>query len=242
MNSLAQTLRGTRPRLMPAFPPQARQVWAAIRRHAMKHRRPLAVIGSVVLHVLLILALLLQPSSRSLPGGGSNGAASGAGSGETYAAVDLVPALPAPPAATAVKPSDDPATDALDTPPETIKPPTDALKTADSVAQLATAAATPGGAGQTGTTSGAGDDLWAAIAPCWKRDAGSDTLPVALKITFGATGGLAKPPIIVRATAAAITPQSLRSEAEALSALAQCGAYPMAAGRQDVEVHFPKPD
>jgi hypothetical protein len=116
------------------------------------------------------------------------------------------------------------------------------LQTADSVAQLATAQATSGGAGQSGATGGTGDDLWGAIAPCWNRVAGKDTLPVALKITFGANGGLSKPPEIVRAGDAAITPQSLRSEALALSALAQCGAYPMAAGRQDVEVQFPRPE
>jgi len=244
MNSLVQQLSGTLPQIaLPALPPRALRILGVIRRHALKRRRALAVAGSVALHILLILALLSQPSPQGLSGGGSNGTASGAGSDETYAAVNLVPALPAPAAAIAVKPPDDPAADILDSPPETLKPQTDALKTADSVAQLATiVAAAPGGAGQAGTTSGASDDLWAAIAPCWKRDAGSDTLPVALKITFGATGGLAKPPEIVRATDTAITPQSLRSEAQALTALAECGVYPMAADRQDVEVHFPRPD
>ena len=46
----------------------------------------------------------------------------------------------------------------------------------------------------------------------------------------------------VRDETATITPQSLRSEARAIAALAQCGGYPMAANRQDVEVHFPRPE
>ena len=235
INSLAARLRGTWPQ---AAPPG---LWPSLRRRALKHRRTIAVAGSAALHLLIVLALL-WPRTQGLDGGGGGGHTSGAGTGDAFAAIDLdliAKATIAP----NVKTSDDLTRDVLDMPLDVDKPQTEALKTPDAVAQLTPADAGAGGAGQAGTTSGAGmgDDLWGAIAPCWKRVAGTDTLPVTLHITFAGNGGLSKPPVIVRASDAAITPQSLRSEAQALSALAACGAYPMAAGRQDVEIHFPKP-
>ena len=203
----------------------------------------------------MVILALLPAAPSGLSGGGSGGTLAGAGSGETYAAVDLY-ALPAPAAVPAVKPPEPSASDALDEPANAVKPVTDALQTAVSdMPQLAQADPSPlspaspasseppatGGPGQAGTTAGAGDDLWSAIAPCWKRIAGKDTLNVTLRVTFTA-GGLSKPPEIERADGSAITPQSLRSEAQALTALAQCGAYRMAAGRQGGEVNFPRPD
>jgi len=84
-------------------------------------------------------------------------------------------------------------------------------------------------------------DLWNAIAPCWNRVAGSSTLTATLKITFDADGGLATPPEIERDPDAPITDRSLQSEAQALQALAECGAYPMAKSQQGVTVKFPAP-
>ncbi len=258
MNSPVQSWRGTWPQIaLPALPPRVRQGLSGLRRRALRHRRIIAATGSVLLHLLLLLALFSH-APKGLPGGGSGGTAVGAGTGETYAAIDLYTLPPAPAATTAVKTPDDPATETLDKPTQTVKPQPETIQTATTMSQPAalpevapatpaeaSAAAQPataGGVGQAGTTSGAGDDLWKAIAPCWGRVAGKDTLPVALRITFGATGGLSKPPQIVRDDKAPITPQSLHSEAQALSALAQCGGYPMAANRQEVEVHFPRPD
>jgi hypothetical protein len=242
MNSLVQELRAI---TLPALPPNARRWLVGARQWAQRRRRTIAVAGSGLLHILFILALLPQ-APEGLSGGGSNGTGVGAGAGETYAAVDLYTVRPAHAATAALKPPDDTKADRLDTPADPPKP--EAVIAAADVAQLAPAepvlpsVAAAGGPGPSGTAAGAGDDLWGAIAPCWKRVAGADTLPVTLKVTFAAGGGLSKPPQIVRADGAAITPQSLHSEAEALAALSQCGAYPMAAGRQDVEVHFPKPE
>jgi hypothetical protein len=102
-----------------------------------------------------------------------------------------------------------------------------------------TAEATAGAFGQNGQ---ANIDLWNAIAPCWNRIADGATLPATLKISFDATGALAVPPEIERDPDAPITDQSLKSEAQALQALAECGAYPMAQGQQSVVVQFPSPE
>jgi hypothetical protein len=85
-------------------------------------------------------------------------------------------------------------------------------------------------------------DLWNAIAPCWNRIASGSTLPATLKVTFDANGGLALPPEIEREPEASITDESLKSEAQALQALSECGAYPMAQGQQNVMVKFPIPE
>ncbi|WP_303828272.1 hypothetical protein [Asticcacaulis taihuensis] len=101
-----------------------------------------------------------------------------------------------------------------------------------------TAEATAGAFGQNGQSN---LDLWNAIAPCWNRIADSATLPATLKISFDSMGALAVPPEIERNPDALITDQSLKSEAQALQALSECGAYPMAQGQQDVVVRFPTP-
>ena len=72
--------------------------------------------------------------------------------------------------------------------------------------------------------------------------ADSSTLPVTLEVTFSGDGHLAKPPVIDRDTTAAISNQGLRSEAKAINALAQCGAYAMAADKTGVKVNFTRPD
>jgi len=83
------------------------------------------------------------------------------------------------------------------------------------------------------------NDLWKAIAPCWHRMADKNTLSVTLSVSFSPLGNLSKPPVIVRDPAARLTDQQLRSESLAINALAQCGPYLMAFGQNDVSVQFP---
>ena len=45
----------------------------------------------------------------------------------------------------------------------------------------------------------------------------------------------------MRAAEDASNPSALRSESLAITALAECGAYQMAAGLENVSIHFPKP-
>jgi len=84
------------------------------------------------------------------------------------------------------------------------------------------------------------NDLWKAIAPCWNRIADKNTLPVTLEVSFSPMGNLAKPPVIRRDPSKRITDQMLRSESQAISALAQCGPYLMVFGQENVNVGFPK--
>lgn len=81
--------------------------------------------------------------------------------------------------------------------------------------------------------------LWNAIAPCWNRAVTPFTLPVRLKLSFDAKGQLGTPPEIDRDPNAPLTEQSLQSEALALQAVGDCGAYPMARGQQGVVIRFP---
>ena len=259
MNSLATRVRTALKRIeLSEVLREISKTWAVPRNHVQRHRRVVALTGSLLLHILFILALL-SPSPKGLSAGGSNGVGNGPGSGEAYAAIDLY-AVPSPAAISAVKIRTELAADRLDAPAAVAAPENPSVQAVTSdpqslapmvtatvaspaeVASIAQPAAAIAGAGQGGSTTGAGDDLWNAIAPCWKRVAAKDTLPVTLKITFAANGGLSTPPQIVRSDDIAITPQSLHSEALALAALAQCGAYPMAANRRDVEVNFPRPE
>ena len=84
------------------------------------------------------------------------------------------------------------------------------------------------------------NDLWKAIAPCWNRIADKNTQPVTLEVSFSPMGNLAKPPVIRRDPSKRITDQMLRSESQAITALAQCGPYLMVFGQENVSVGFPK--
>lgn len=83
------------------------------------------------------------------------------------------------------------------------------------------------------------NDLWKAIAPCWNRIADKNTLPVTLEVSFSPMGNLAKPPDIKRDPSLRINNQMLRSESQAINALAQCGPYLMVFGQENVSVRFP---
>lgn len=227
-----------------------------ILRLADRRRRIVAVAGAVFLHVLFLLMILPQ-TSKGLSSGGSGGLAEG-GDGEGMT-LDLTTLKVRPQLATAVVAQaqedftpavakDEPVVKIADnalsmpdiaapaiTPPE---PPSPQAAPAQSKAQLAGAA---GGAGQDGTSIGSGDELWAAIAPCWKRIAARDALPVRLTVSFAGNGLLQRAPQIVRDPSAPIDVHTQLSEAEAIQALSECGAYTMAAGRENVTISFPRP-
>jgi len=223
---------------------------------ADRRRRTVAVTGALLLHALFLLFLLPQ-TSKGLSAGGSGGLAdSGSGEGLT---LDLTTLKTGPELATAVvpqaqedftpaTPDDAPAVktaESLLSLPDIVtpslkapEPPSPEAATAEAKAQLAAAA---GGAGQDGSTAGSGDDLWAAIAPCWKRIAGRDALPVRLTVSFANNGLLQRAPEIVRDPLASIDVHTQLSEAQAIQALSECGAYTMAAGRENVTINFPRP-
>jgi len=223
---------------------------------ADRRRRTVAVTGAVLLHLLFLLCLLPQ-TSKGLSSGGSGGLAE-AGGGEGLA-LDLAALKTGPPADVAIAPQ--PEEEVTPVTPEAVavtktvdsdlslsstdipslappEPPAPEATPAEAHAQLAAAA---GGAGQDGATTGAGDDLWAAIAPCWKRIAGHDALPVRLTVSFASNGLLLRAPEIVRDPTAAIDVHTQLSESEAIQALSECGAYTMAAGRENVTISFPRP-
>ncbi len=225
-----------------------------------RRRKPVAIVGSVVLHLLALLFLLPQAQTPGGFAGGAGGNDSGAGEGIS---LDLTALNDASKDALTVKtttPEDADIVAPIDqlmvadaqpqpqlsdlsdavaqtTPQATPQPQPQA---AEANAQEAAAAA--GGPGQGGTTAGDGDALWAAIAPCWRKMASADALPVQLSVSFAADGNLAVPPDIVRDPEHPVDMTGMRSETQAIQALAACGAYAMAAGKQNVRIHFPKPN
>jgi len=91
-----------------------------------------------------------------------------------------------------------------------------------------------------GKNSKSMNDLWKAIEPCWNRIADKNTVGVTLEVSFSAMGNLSKPPVIQRDPSTHIDDRVLRSESQAITALAQCGPYLIAFGQQNVEVRFPR--
>ncbi|ESQ90229.1 hypothetical protein ABAC460_10800 [Asticcacaulis sp. AC460] len=214
-----------------------------------------AVSGSVLLHAVVLLAFLL-PAVRmgGLSAGGSVGDGMGVGQG-----VDLTLYEYAQPAPRQVEVkrldaedlqeltqldvaelSDEPVFEIADT----VFSEFAAMKvvevsaTEPSTSERASEA-NRGATGVGGLTQGEGDDLWAAIAPCWRKVLDEHTVPVTLEVTFSAGGGLAEPPVILRGEASASDPKRLVSESKAIQALAECGAYPMAGGQSHVSINFP---
>ena len=222
-----------------------------------RYRQGVSVAASLLLHLALLLLLLSTRTGFSSIG--TTGIGNVDGAGTTVTLVDASELMPPKPSQTesqpataeqspetAVEPTiaeamDDAAkpVQAADTATETKEASTmqtvqsDSEAPSDSIAQ-----ATAGAHGQNGQ---ANTDLWNAIAPCWNRIAGKDTLSATLTISFAADGGLSVPPIIERNPDAPITDQSLQSEAKALAALAACGVYPMVKGQQRITVVFPTP-
>lgn len=221
-----------------------------------RRRRLTAVVLSIGLHGLLLFALL--PSSQpSLSAGGMGGTDVGEGEGlsldltalqsvqsealqirelemdelDTISESDVQETLAVP------------ITEALEVtlPTTSVVLSSNATPSTEASAQAQKAAAAMGGEGQGGTSTGTVDELWNAIAPCWRRLADKETLPVTLTVSFAGNGMLAKPPVIERPVGENSNMQTLRSESLAITALSECGVYQMAAGREGVAIHFPKP-
>lgn len=215
-----------------------------------RRRKPIAVGGAILLHVLVIWCLI-RPSSGQL------GVDADLGSSQTGAEVAFYTPGPTGDTAMHPAPSPPPLTQALDrfadmsdtqaeAQPLKAPQPTQSLDQVfgkDLFAQNPKAAQTPQPSDShvaiDGRNSHTVNDLWKAIAPCWYRLAGKQAMGVRLSVSFSALGNLSKPPVIVREAGSALTDQRLKSESLAISALTQCGPYPMAFGQSDVTVDFP---
>lgn len=75
--------------------------------------------------------------------------------------------------------------------------------------------------GETSNTASTGA-LWGAIEPCWRNLGFRGQAPVTIEVTFDGQGGLRGPPRVIRDSAALLNEPRLRSEANALAALAAC--------------------
>ncbi len=227
--------------------------YAAPANHLLhRHRKPIAVSTSILLHLLLLLALIPH-ALEGMAGGAGGSANDGDGKGLAVELVSADELKQADLTAKTTNADDNKALDvaqALDSQAETpslqtadaelptLSQDTPSLPAPSAPAQTSQAA---GGAGSGGQLAGTGDDLWAAIAPCWKRLAGSDALPVTLTVSFAGNGLLATSPDVVRDPGTAVDVQVQRSEGEAIQAVSECGAYAMAANRENVVIKFPKP-
>ena len=207
-----------------------------------RRRRAVAVAMSLGLHFLFVVAFLYHAvDGLNGPGYGGEGTSVGRGM-----AIDLVSSEAFHHMALAVKPPSPDSDEKLEALQTAAAETPDALTTVDTSPQLlidndsSPDSAAPSGSAGDGGVGNVGDDLWGAIAPCWKRLADKNTLPVTLEVSFAADGNLAKPPVIDRNTEGNDA-QAQRSEAIALAALSQCGAYAMADNQENVIVNFPRP-
>lgn len=215
-----------------------------------KRPRRVAVTVSLGLHLCLLLLLLIHPP-HGFAGGGANGVgmAGGEGVGVSLVGADdfyreAMTAKAQPEEAEDITPLE--LTDTVDALMVTKVEPlpqliSDNLPDALKDQELAQSAMGAPGSGNSGLNGASDDDLWGKIAPCWRKVADANTLPVTLQMSFDSTGRLSVPPTIERDPMAPIDTRSQLSEAKALEALKDCGAYAMAAGRENVKVNFPKP-
>ncbi len=229
---------------------------------AKAYRKPVAVTGSIGLHLVLIWMLILQPSSNPLKALDKR---TEGDLTQTGLNVDLVPPAPAdtpPMPAAPPKPPEPKATDAFavmtEAPPSesqtSLSSPAPAKSLSDVFGKDAFAPSQPpppkadtqhpsNQDAHVKVTNPSNrtkpNDLWKAIEPCWRRVATKDTEGVTLSVSFSPLGNLAKPPVIVRANGASLDSRRLKSESLAINALAQCGPYLMAFGQSDISVQFP---
>lgn len=94
--------------------------------------------------------------------------------------------------------------------------------------------------GSDGTTSGTAStgSLWGAIEPCWQNLAFRGQVAVTIDVALNARGRLQGPPQVVRSASALLSEPRLKSEANALAALAACmprGDVRLAAARYRLE-------
>jgi len=231
--------------------------WLA--RASPRQRQVIAITGSILLHLCLLLLLLPAKLGLSATMGTITGLGEVNGAGTAITLVDvseLVPPIASQPEARLVPAEEASASPATAESDEALGEPLKPAETSNASSEAKTAqssravqstshalsaSTSPATAGAFGHDGQSNLDLWNAIAPCWNRIADDSTLPATLRISFNAAGGLAAPPEIERDPNAPITDQNLRSEAQALQALAECGAYPMAKGQRNVQVQFPAP-
>lgn len=69
------------------------------------------------------------------------------------------------------------------------------------------------------TSTGA---LWGVIEPCWRNLGFRGQVPVVIEVTVNGRGALGRPPSVVRSPTALLSEARLKSEANALAALAAC--------------------
>jgi hypothetical protein len=216
-----------------------------------KWRRWIAASVSVALHALALL-FLLEPQPTGLSGNGVRG--EGVGEGEGFE-IDLVSTAEQRNLAMTAKEVEVENIEEMEisTPPETAQlvesdfAPSEAkvedlvtnksLPALQQTASSVAAAASAGGQGQ--GESHSDDGLWDAIAPCWHRLADKYTLPVRMTVSFGSNGMLSASPVFERKKDTTVTNQTERSETLAVMALAECGSYQMAIGKQAVAIDFP---
>ncbi len=232
---------------------------AAQRAFVVRHRKPLAVTGSVGLH-LLVIWFLLQPSSNALSelDKRTYGQVTQTGMDvDLYQPASVPPMPAAPPKPPPPQPlaafaaMSDPVVAASPTP-LSAPAPAKSLSAVFGKDLFAPSPASPPKAetqhpsdqeshvkltDQSNRTTP--NDLWKAIEPCWKRVVTRDTEGVTLSVSFSPLGNLAKPPVIERPNGAHLDDRRLKSESLAINALAQCGPYLMAFGQSDVSVQFP---
>jgi hypothetical protein len=75
--------------------------------------------------------------------------------------------------------------------------------------------------GETTGTASTGA-LWGAIEPCWRNLGFRGQVPVTIDVPLDSGGKLRGPPSVVRASSALLSEPRLKSEANALAAIAAC--------------------
>lgn len=94
--------------------------------------------------------------------------------------------------------------------------------------------------GTEGETSGsaATGSLWGAIEPCWQNLGFRGQVPVTIEVALDGRGAIRGPPQVIRSTTALLSEPRLKSEANALAALAACmprGDVRLASSRHRLE-------
>lgn len=220
-----------------------------LKSYLTRHSKALAVVGSLALHVAVVVMLVL-PSSGALSELDTRMAGD-----ENVEGIDVSLFNTATEAAAPVDmagqfaPMLDTVADDGWTPSDTPKPAPQSLadlfgeasEAQQPQAQTASPSDIQALVSVDGRESKTMNDLWKAIEPCWRRVADKNTVSVTLSVSFSPLGNLSKPPQIVREAGASLNDKRLRSESLAITALAQCGPYLMAFGQSNVSVRFPGP-
>lgn len=212
-----------------------------------RHSKALAVVGSLALHVAVVV-MLIVPSSGALTELDTHMAGD-----ENVEGMDVSLFDTATEAATPVDmagqfaPMLDTTPDDGWTPSDTPEPSTQSLADLFSEAsaaqqpqaQTVSPSSTEALASVDGRKSKTMNDLWKAIEPCWRRVADKKTVSVTLSVSFSPLGNLSKAPAVVRDASVSTGERRRRSEDQAINAIKQCGPYLMSFGQSDVHIAFP---